>query len=158
MAKTSSITASDDGRFRFLKRSRKLAWDAARSDAACASAILLRGFRHDADLLREGDEARVVLVGEQKWILQHLGHAGVVGVFVDQLLQRRIGFGAPAIGKIGQRQLVSAPERIGHLVGGLHCCSRFPEWRSGLLLLSSIQRPIKSRNARRSATACSGPA
>jgi hypothetical protein len=38
------------------------------------------GFRHHPDLLREGDEARVVLVGVQERIHQHLGHT-------DELLQ-----------------------------------------------------------------------
>ena len=34
------------------------------------------GFRQDPDLLREGDEARVVLVGAQEGIDQQLGHTG----------------------------------------------------------------------------------
>src|SRR6266403_1256089 len=36
------------------------------------------GFRHHADLLREGDEARVVLVGKQERIVQHFGRTRVV--------------------------------------------------------------------------------
>ena len=32
--------------------------------------LLGGGFRHDPDLLREGDEARVVLVGAQEGIVQ----------------------------------------------------------------------------------------
>src|SRR5262245_27563761 len=36
------------------------------------------GFRHDPDLLREGDEARVVLVGTQERIAQQLMHTPVV--------------------------------------------------------------------------------
>lgn len=36
------------------------------------------GFRHHADLLREGDEARVVLAGAQERIDQHVKHTGVV--------------------------------------------------------------------------------
>ena len=38
------------------------------------------GFRHHPDFLREGDEARVVLVGVQERIHQHLG-------YTDGLLQ-----------------------------------------------------------------------
>src|SRR5438067_12977878 len=37
-----------------------------------------RGFRHHPDLLREGDEARVVLVGAQERILQQRGYTRVV--------------------------------------------------------------------------------
>src|SRR6266436_452238 len=36
------------------------------------------GFRHHPDLLREGDETRVVLVGKQERIGQELDHTGVV--------------------------------------------------------------------------------
>ena len=77
------------------------------------------GFGHDPDLLREGDEARVVLVGEQERIRKQLIHtrvvcrpgvlqplehllrlfaqgidagdlASVVGVFIDQFSQGRV--------------------------------------------------------------------
>ena len=46
--------------------------------------------------------------------------AGVVGVFVDQFFQRRVGLGPVAIGKVGQRQCVGAPERIGFLFRQFH--------------------------------------
>src|SRR5215468_7595294 len=36
------------------------------------------GFRKDSDLLREGDEARVVLVGAQERIIKQLSHTCVV--------------------------------------------------------------------------------
>ena len=113
------------------------------------------GFRHDPDLLREGDEARVVLVGAQEGIVQQLGHTCVVrgpgvlqplehfvrflaqgihlsdlagaavGVFVDQFFQGRVGLRPVAIGKVGQRQCVGAPERIGFLFREFHRRSGF---------------------------------
>src|SRR5437588_8019454 len=39
---------------------------------------LRSGFRHHPDLLREGDEARVVLIGAQEGIDQQFGRTGVV--------------------------------------------------------------------------------
>jgi hypothetical protein len=100
--------------------------------------------------LREGDEARVVLVGEHERIVPQLGHAavvrcpgvlqpfehllrlfaqgidagdlaaGAVRVFVDQFFQRRVGLGPVAVGKVGQRQSVGASERIGFLFRQFH--------------------------------------
>ena len=46
--------------------------------------------------------------------------AGVVGVFVDQFFQRRVGLGPVAVGKVGQRQCIGAPEGIGFLFGQFH--------------------------------------
>src|SRR6266513_5078878 len=56
------------------------------------------GFRHHADLLREGDEARVVLVGAQERIGQQLGHTGVVrGPGMLQPLEHLLRFLAQGI-------------------------------------------------------------
>jgi hypothetical protein len=108
------------------------------------------GVRHYPDLLREGDEARVVLVGEQERILQQLDHTGIVRgptvlqsfehllrllaqgidlgdltaaavrVFVDEFFQRRVGLPPPALGIVSQRQCIGAPERIGFPFGQFH--------------------------------------
>src|SRR5437660_40648 len=60
--------------------------------------LLGGGFRHDPDLLREGDEARVVLVGAQEGIVQQLDHTWVVrGPAVLQPLEHFVRFLAQCI-------------------------------------------------------------
>ena len=56
--------------------------------------------------------------------LSDLAGAGV-GVFVDQFFQGRVGLRPVAIGKVGQRQCVDAPERIGFLFREFHRRSGF---------------------------------
>ena len=51
--------------------------------------------------------------------------AGIVGVFVDQFFQRRVGLSPVAVGKVGQRQCVGAPERIGFLFRQFHSSAGF---------------------------------
>src|SRR5688500_13500073 len=94
------------------------------------------GFRHDSDLLREGNEARVVLVGAQERIEQQVDETpvlrgrgpfqpfehllrlptqriygrdlkgAIVGVFLDEFVQLGIGLEAVAVRKMRQRQKV----------------------------------------------------
>jgi hypothetical protein len=88
---------------------RRLAWIRL---PACRS-WLGRGYRHHPDLLREGDEARVVLVGTQEGTLRQLDHAAVVccpGVLQPfehllRLLPKSIDLGDLATGVVGLRAL-----------------------------------------------------
>ena len=106
-----------------------------------------RQLRHHPDLLREGDEAWVVLVDAEERIDLQLRHPGVArgpgmfeplehffrllpqsidrgdldtrvfGVLVDQFFQGHIRFRVVTVGEVGERQSVGAPERIGLLFG-----------------------------------------
>ena len=77
-------------------------------------------------------------VGRRPAVLQPLEHfvrflaqcihlsdlaGGLVGVFVDEFFQGRVGLSAVAVGKVGQRQCVGAPERIGFLFREFDRCS-----------------------------------
>ena len=67
------------------------------------------GFRHDSNFFREGDEARVVLIGAQERTHQQLGHTRVVrgpGVLQPlehllRVLAQGINLGDLAAGDVG---------------------------------------------------------